>query len=188
MLFTAVSGTDESEDEKGRGKLEEQGIKKDDPLQYTSLDLNRVISNQLLPSGPPVDKTTKTPFQQQDTICNSSATSSSYPANNTDGNHSGKESRRQSVTMDTFKAFDHSILQPNTLRKNALMQQHLEKALSEKVSPNLHVDALGLRKGSVQGEWKLGAGGNPEASDGARVRRASMPGGTVIGSERRSIN
>lgn len=148
--------------------------------------MNRVVSNQLFSNGP--EKVTKTPIQQ-DTLCNSSTTgNNNYPVNNTDNNQAGKEIRRQSVTMDTFKAFDHSILQPNTLRKSTLMQQRLEKALSGKVGGNPNTDKLGLRRGSVPGEWQLGTSGNSDDNDGTRTRRASMPGGTVIGSERRSAN
>lgn len=181
MLFTAVAGNG-----KGGEKVEgEQEIKNDDPLQYTDLNLNQVVSNQLFPNG--LEKATKVSFQQ-DITGNSSTTSSSYQVNNTDNNQVGKELRRQSVTLDTFKAFDHSILQPNTLRKNTLMQQRLEKALSEKASNGLNTDTLGLRRGSVPGEWGLGAGSHPDANDGTRMRRASMPGGTVIGSERKSMN
>ena len=80
--------------------------------------------------------------------------------------------------MNTFKDCITPVLQPNTLRKKYLDEQRLEKALSESIdNSDLNANSVGVRRGSVPGEWRLNLSGNPEVGDGTRVRRASMPGG-----------
>jgi hypothetical protein len=178
MLFTAVNGNEkEGRDEEKGGKMEEQEIKNDDPLQYTNLDLNRIISDHLLLSKD--GHHGKRPLFQQEMSRNAGTMNS---------NQVGQDSKRQSVTLDTFKAFDHSILQPNTFQKSTLMHQRLERALSQNIADdNQGASSSALRRGSVPGEWRLSAKTHPDLAE-ERRRRASVPGGTAIGSERGRMN